>query len=155
MAKKKKTKRKLSAYNRHVQREMKKGRSMKQAAASWKSGRRSSTRTSKRSTSRRPSTRRTAKKGKVRKVGKSGFNTQKIMKYIRLAGLGLPAASIAMQTASNEEKMEQGVRAYFGWSMRNKDFSLERLSQGWMPFVAATAVTVSYTHLTLPTILLV
>jgi len=29
-------KRKLSAYNKHIQKEMKKGKSMKQAAKSWK-----------------------------------------------------------------------------------------------------------------------
>ena len=141
MGKKGKTKRKLSPYNRHVQREMKAGRSMKQAAASWKSGRRSSTKTVKRSTSRRISTRRTAKKGKVRKVGKSGFNSQKIMKYVRLAALGAPAAAIAMGTGTPEQKIRSGIVRYTGFNMDTGEFSFASLAKGWTPFLAATLVT--------------
>ena len=143
MAKKKKRtgpKRALSAYNRHVQREMKAGRSMKQAAASWKSGRRSSTGTPKRSTSRRTSIRRTAKK-KVRKVGKSGFNTQKIFKYVRLAALAMPAAGTLMQPTSTQEKLKGISLDYFGINPDDGSFKLERLAKGWMPFLAANVVT--------------
>ena len=136
MAKKKKTKKKLSAYNRHVQREMKAGRSMKQAAASWKSGRKTSTRTAKRSTSRK-----TASKKKVRKVGKGGFNSQKIMKYVRLAALGAPAAMAAVGAGTPEQKLKVGVKFYTGVDLNDGSFNWQALAQGWTPYLASILVT--------------
>ena len=138
-----KVRRKLSAYNRHVQRVMKQGKTMKQAAASWRSGRKPSTRTRRATTSvRRPATRRrAARKTKVRKVGKSGFNTQKIMKYVRLAALGAPAAAIAMGAGTPEQKIRSGIVRYTGFNMDTGEFSFASLAKGWTPFAAATAVT--------------
>jgi len=139
--KKRKVKRKLSAYNRHVQREMKAGRSMKQAATSWRGGRKSSTKTVRRSTSRRTTPRRTSTK-KVRRVGKNGFNTQKIMKYVRLVALGAPALGHAMNPNLNtESKIHRVLKDYTGYNNVYGTFSFGDALKGWTPFLAATVLT--------------
>ena len=79
------------------------------------------------------------KTGGRKRVG--GFNTQKIFKLIRIGALLVPAASIASQPVSGTEKIEQGVRAYFGWSIRHGNFSWGRLAAGWMPYLASIGVT--------------
>ena len=142
MAKAKKAKRALSPYNRHVQREMKAGRSMKQAAASWKSG-------SKRKSTRRISVPRRVSRPRAaarpRSTGgrkkMAGFNTQKIFKYLRLAALLGPAAGCAVRPVSNEEKIRDILVRYTGYDMRNNTFNGGALVQGWGPYVASVAVT--------------
>lgn len=146
MAPKKKPKKKLSAYNRHVQKHMKAGRTMKQAAASWKSGSRS--KYSRRSQAKRVLRgKRPARlrgnphnKGGKSTMGKSGFNTQKIFKYLRIGALALPAAQTIMSTAPLPQKINQLKSDYFGVDAQG-NFSLQRLGKGWIPFLAATAVT--------------
>ena len=139
MAKKAKVKRKLSPYNRHVQREMKKGRSMKQAAASWKPGRKRPS--IRRSVSRaKPRRRAAAKTGGRKTMGKSGFNQQKIFKYVRLAALALPAADIALSGQSTETKIARAKKDYFGVDA-NGNFNLAYLAKGWLPFAASIGVT--------------
>ena len=137
-----KTRRKLSAYNRHVQRVMKGGKvTMKQAAASWKGGKSSSTRTAKRSTSRRTTTRRTIK-SKVRKVGrKSGFNSQSMMKYIRLAALGAPAIAGVAQHGMTKEAAVAAIGGWTGVDMSTGQFDFARLAAGWTPYLASILVT--------------
>ena len=139
MAKKPRVKRALSPYNRHVQREMKAGRSMKQAAASWKSGRKT--------TRARPSktgyVRRTVRRAKPKSTGgrkrMGGFNSQKIMKYVRLAALGAPAIGVAMKPISNEEKIAQAIQMYTG--VRDGVFRWDKLAAGWTPYLASILVT--------------
>ncbi len=72
---------------------------------------------------------------------RNGFNMSKIYKYIRIGAVALPAAGIAISSVSNAEKLEQGVRAYFGWSMRHQQFRWNWLAQGWTPALAAIGVT--------------
>ena len=112
----KKPKKKLSAYNKHVQREMKAGKSMKQAAASW--SKKSGAPKSKASKSNKSS----KSKGGNTTVTKNGFNTQKIFKYFRYGALVAPAAAIAMRSDSNENKIRSGIKAYFGYDMRTGAF---------------------------------
>ena len=143
MAKKPRVKRALSPYNRHVQREMKAGRSMKQAAASWKSG---SKRTSvrrisvpRRKTRSRAVARKPRSTGGRRKMG--GFNSQKIMKYIRLVALGAPVATALMSPADNAEKVDMVIRNYTGYSPKYGNFHAERLAAGWAPYLASVVTT--------------
>ncbi|GAH44540.1 unnamed protein product [marine sediment metagenome] len=109
---------------------------MKQAAASWKGGRKKS------STSRKTSsTSRSRTKGRVRKVGKNGFNTQKIMKYIRMASLATPIVAGVAQHGMTIEAAKAAMKGYTGVDLATGQFDLKALIAGWTPFVAATAVT--------------
>lgn len=72
---------------------------------------------------------------------RSGINTQKIFKFVRLGALALPAVAIALQPTTMQEKIKQGSLAYFGFNPDDGSFKLERLARGWMPFAAATGVT--------------
>ena len=72
---------------------------------------------------------------------KSGFNTQSIFKIVRIAALALPAVAVATQPWSTGDKINIGVRQYFGFDMKTGKFSLGELAKGWGPFVAAGAVT--------------
>lgn len=132
MGKSKKPKRKPSAYNRHIGREMKAGRTMKQAAASWKSGSKKSSpkKRASRTTTRRSNT--TAKKG--------GFNTQKLFKFVRLGALVIPGATIAMSTATPSDKMKRITAAYTG-VRSDGSFHFEDLKRGWLPYLASIGVT--------------
>lgn len=131
---KRKTKRKPSAYNRHVAREMKKGKSMKAAARTWKGTTRRRVGKPKRRTT-------TTRRSKVKMGRRGGFNQAKLFKLVRLGALGLPAAVTVMSTQSNEQKMKQLSLDYFGVNPDDGSFKLSRLSKGWMPFVAANLVT--------------
>ena len=141
MAKKPRVKRALSPYNRHVQREMKAGRSMKQAAASWKSG-------SKRTSVRRISVPR--RKTRSRAVARpkstggrkmAGFNSQKIMKFVRLAALAAPVIGQAVRQDSLENKAMHVMRAYTGVNIQTGQFSGAALVAGWTPYLASVLAT--------------
>ena len=137
MAKAKK-KRKLSAYNKHMSREMKKGRSFKQAVSSWKGGGRKSSKPKKRSI--RRSSRTKPKTGGRKTMGKSGFNSQKIMKYIRLAALATPAVIAMTGPGTIQQKAQVALSSYTGvWS--DGSFHPETLAKGWMPYLAAVLTT--------------
>lgn len=130
----KKPKRKPSAYNKHIGREMRAGKTMKQAAASWKkkgskpkSG--GSSRSS--STTRRSNT--TAKRG--------GFNTQKLFKGIRMVALIAPLAKVALGTGTGEQKLNTGIAIMTGYDLNTGDFQMHRLAKGWGPYVVATVMT--------------
>lgn len=139
MAKAKKQKKALSPYNRHVQREMKAGKSMKQAAASWsKSSGKPKAASRIRAYTKRSNS--TPKGGKSRMGKKNGFNTQKIFKYVRLGALALPAASTIATSGLSVTSLNKIKSDYFGiWS--DGSFHWESLAKGWMPFAAATLLT--------------
>lgn len=132
MGKSKKPKRKPSAYNRHIGREMKAGRTMKQAAASWKKG-------SKKSSPKKRASR-TTKGGRKSVSRKGGFNTQKLFKFVRMGALLMPAAQIATSSLSNEEKWKQARSAYFG-VRSDGTVHLEDLKRGWLPYLMSIGVT--------------
>lgn len=112
---------------------------MKQAAALWKKGGRA-----KRSSSKRAAPRRRTIRGKrsVKKVGRNGFNTQKIMKYIRMAALAAPVMAGVAQHGMTIEAGKTALKGYTGIDMSTGQFDMQALIAGWTPFVAATAVTV-------------
>ena len=138
----KKPKRKLSAYNKHMSREMKKGRSFKQAVSSWKGGRKSSSKPRKRSTKagskKKPKSR---AKQKVRKVGRNGFNQQKLFKLARMAALLGPHAGVWMSAQPVEQKVQGSIKLLSGYDIQSGTFSFEDLGKGYIPLLATTAVT--------------
>ena len=72
---------------------------------------------------------------------RSGFNTQKIFKYVRIGALAAPAIGRAMRPVSNEQKVRDIVVAYFGYDMNTNTFKLGALKEGWGPYLASVAVT--------------
>ena len=143
MAKKrKKAKRALSPYNRHVQREMKAGRSMKQAAASWKGGGRKASpkrRSVRRTVSRRVTRRAPKKVGK--KVGRGGFSQQKLFKLARMAAMLGPHAAVWMSAGTPQEKMSASVKFLSGFDMNTGQFDFQNLVQGYGPLLATGLIT--------------
>lgn len=116
----------LTAYQKHVKREMKKGKSMKQAAKSWrkKKSTKSRTRNSSSTTSGR---------------SRSGMNTNKIYGLIRKAALLAPAAGVALDPKydSAEKKIKHAMRKYTGFLWDTGEFRWEWLAEGWMPYLGA------------------
>lgn len=73
---------------------------------------------------------------------KSGINTQKIMKYVRLAALAAPYAAVAMDgTKSPRVKVLEGLGMATGIDPNTGQFNAAYLAKGWLPFLASTAVT--------------
>ena len=139
MGKPKKQKKALSPYNRHVQREMKAGKSMKQAAASWsKSAGKPKAASRIRSVAKRSSSK--PKGGTSRMGKKNGFNTQKIFKYVRIGALALPAVTTLTSGQQPATMANQLKKDYFGVDA-NGQFNIQYLAKGWMPFIAASAIT--------------
>ena len=136
MAKAKKQKKALSPYNRHVQREMKAGRSMKQAADSWS---KSSGKPKAASKSRsKPKARATG--GKSRMGKRNGFNTQKIFKYLRMGALAMPAAQTIIGPGTPAQKLVVLKRDYMGVGTDGV-WRPEYMAKGWMPFIGTSLVT--------------
>lgn len=73
-------------------------------------------------------------------MGKSGFNTQKIFKWVRIGALALPAAEAIFSTASVPQKISKLKSDYLGVDASG-NFSLQRAAKGWLPFIAATVIT--------------
>jgi len=71
---------------------------------------------------------------------KSGISTQKIFKFIRIGALILPAATTIMGPGTIAQKAVVLKRDYFGVGA-DGIFNLPNLSRGWMPFLAASAIT--------------
>lgn len=71
---------------------------------------------------------------------RSGFNTQKIYKFIRIAALILPAAERALGPGTPMQKLNLVKRDYFGIGTDGKWYP-HLMARGWVPVIAATAVT--------------
>ena len=71
----------------------------------------------------------------------AGFNSQKIMKYVRLAALGGPAIGVAMSTRSNPEKVRAALVQYTGVDIATGSFNGAELAKGWTPYLASILVT--------------
>lgn len=140
MAKKNpKKKRKLSAYNLHMKREMKRGRTFKQAVASWRGFKRKPRVMPKGKTVRK--LRSVSKRSKKTMAKRSFLSTATLMKFARLAALGGPAAMVAMGPGDAPTKIKEGLRIYTGVDMNTGAWSLGNLAQGWLPFVGTSLVT--------------
>lgn len=160
--KKPKVKKKLSDYNRFIKTELKgktgpgyKAR-FKAAVAKWKrspKGRASRARAGKppqrqkrlsggppKTRARSRTTRAKATPSGGRKM--AGFNTQKIMKYIRLGALAAPYVGVAMDPAlSGQTKVYRGIAYATGVDLATGKFSLANLAKGWLPYLASIGVT--------------
>lgn len=147
-----KPKRKPSKYNLHVGREMRKGKTMKQAAASWdkKGGKAKravkavrktvkSVRAKRAASKTRRKTKRKTTTGGRRKV--SGFNTQKIMKLIRMAALGAPVAKGVSLYGVSKAAAVTAIRGYTGVNINTGKFRFEDAVEGWTPYLFAIAAT--------------
>jgi len=78
---------------------------------------------------------------KKKKSKRSGFNTQKIFKYVRYGALALPAVSRLLTNATPQIKLTQIAMDYTGFNMLTGDWKMERLARGWMPYLGAVATT--------------
>lgn len=121
---------------------------MKQAAASWSKGRthrvRSHAATKVRSvvhTARRRYSRR-------RHRSSGGFSQQKMFKLLRFGALVAPAAFRALGTGSAQDKVQMGMRDYFGWNSYTGQMEWSALLNGWGPFIAASVATYGIPKLT-------
>lgn len=129
-----KQKRKLSAYQKHVQREMKAGKTMKQAAASWK----------KRGVTAKRSPRKALTKPKrtVRKIArrkKSRKNSKKRIPIIPTAVGALYGISLLQGAGTFEQKLQKVQADFTGFS--NGSFNWANLKVGLVPMLFAVVVS--------------
>lgn len=135
----KKPKRKLSKYNLHMKREMKAGKTFKQATKSWKKSPAKKTGVKARA---KKAVSRAVKTG-GRKVGRNGFNQAKLFKLARMAALLGPHAGVWMSQNTPQEKANQSLKMLSGYDMATGQFSWESLMQGYMPLIATTGITMA------------
>lgn len=130
----KKPKRKLSAYNKYIGREMRAGKTMKQAAASWK-------RKGSKKSSPKKKTGKSNPKGGTRTMAKNSFNMNKIYSLANKVAFVAPYASIAMSAHTPQHKVELGVYYLSGWRMWDSTWSFEGIKKGWTGYVATKIIT--------------
>ncbi len=135
-----KTKRKPSAYNRHVGREMRRGLTMAQAAKSWKKKAKPSPKRVARKAQKKVK-RKMAKKRTYRR--KNGFSQAKMFGLVRKLALVAPALGVALgEGSSPKDKFDRGVLAYTGYNMATQKFDgMAPLKNTYTPFLAATLIT--------------
>lgn len=122
--------------------EMKKGKTFKEAVASWKgSGTKSKSNTAKAKNKSRFSRSAKPKSGGNRTMGKGGFNTQKMLKYVRLAALGAPAIAGIAQYGFTKEAAVEAIKGYTGVNLNTGGFDMQALIKGYTPFLASTVLT--------------
>ncbi len=135
-----KKKRKPSAYNLHVGREMRRGLTMAQAAKSWKNKAKPS-RKRVVSKAKKKVKRKMAKKRTYRR--KNGFSQAKMFGLVRKLALVAPALGVALgEGSSPKDKFDRGVLAYTGYNMATQKFDgMAPLKNTYTPFLAATLIT--------------
>ena len=151
----------LTAYQKHMKKELSggkmKGKTAAQRKAIFKAAAKSykapkaprktlaqrarSVRTHRTNKPRSTVSRGVARKSGGRKImSKGGFNSQKIMKYVRLAALVGPGAQAVMQYGAKDGAVHALLR-YTGFDMRTGQFNGSALASGWGPYLASVAVT--------------
>jgi hypothetical protein len=103
--------------------------------------RKSTSRTSRRSKTKKGGTRRMVRRYSRKRRGGGKSGTRGIFKVLRLGSLLAPAAAAAMMSGSGHDKLEAGLSWYTGWSLKQQNFRLSRMKNGWLPFLATCAVT--------------
>ena len=78
---------------------------------------------------------------KKKRSRRKGFNTQSLMKYVRLAALAGPGIAVAMQNDTAQNKIRNGLLNYTGFDMYSGSFDAAALMRGWGPYAASVAVT--------------
>jgi len=95
-----------------------------------------------RSSSSKRSVRKTARRYRKKRRGGGGKSlTRTAFKLIRIGALIAPAAHYAMITASPENKIRYGLRAYTGYDMTTGSWDFGRLAEGWGAFLGACLAT--------------
>lgn len=72
---------------------------------------------------------------------RSGFNTQKLFKVIRMVALAAPHVQTALGAGTPQQKVNTAVAQLTGYSIADGTFAMERLAKGWGPYVAASLIT--------------
>ena len=133
-----KKKRKPSAYNRHVGREMRRGLTMAQAAKSWKKKAKPSRKRVVRKAQKKEK-RKMAKKRTYRR--KNGFSQAKMFSLIRKLSLIAPGLGVALGGGTPKDKVARGILAYTGYNTAVQRYELEPLKNTYTPFLATTVLT--------------
>lgn len=71
----------------------------------------------------------------------SGFNSQKLMKYIRLAALGAPVISGVAKYGASKAAAVEAIKLYTGVNVATGGFDARFLAQGWTPYLASVLAT--------------
>jgi len=135
-----KKKRPLSKYNLHMKREMNKGKTFKQAVASWKKGGKSSKRRSSPSKSPRKRRRSTTTKRK-RRNSRRGFSYTSIFPLLKMGALIAPGAVEFTKGYSLSDAAALALAKYTGYDFGKGNFEFSRLAEGWLPFLSVSLVT--------------
>jgi hypothetical protein len=137
-------KRKPSAYNLHVGREMRRGLSMAQAAKSWKKKGSKAKPSRKRVARKAPrrKSRKLAKKKTTRRRRKKGFDQNKIFSALRTLAFVGPGVAIAIETASTpKDRAQRIMESYTGYNMADKNFYSGKMINTYKPFVAVSLLS--------------
>lgn len=70
-----------------------------------------------------------------RKMGRRGFNVNKIFSVAKVGAFILPAAIFGTQAASNQDKLNDISKAYTGFSTTERNWQPGRMVVGYGPFV--------------------
>ena len=79
-----------------------------------------------------------AKKGSRRR---SFLSTSTIFKFVNLAALAAPAASVALGPGDAQTKITRGIHYYTGFNLANGQWDWGTLVKGWLPYVATKLAT--------------
>jgi len=110
----------------------------KKAWSVYRGRKRKTSRTRKTKVTRRKGVRRMARR-KRRRGGKS--ITQQAFKWIRVGALVAPAVAVAVGPGSQHGKARTIIHKYTGFNIDDQSFNIERLLQGWGPYLGAVVAT--------------
>lgn len=71
----------------------------------------------------------------------SGFNSQKLMKIVRMAALGAPAIAAVSQYGFTKDAAITAIKGYTGINPNNGQFDAPALIAGWTPYLASILIT--------------
>jgi len=69
------------------------------------------------------------------------INTQKLMKYLRMAALAAPIVQGVANYGVSQAAAVTALRGYTGVNVQTGQFSMERLVEGWTPYLASVVAT--------------
>jgi len=67
--------------------------------------------------------------------------TTTFYKWIRFGALVAPAAAVAIGPGTPYGKLRTGIHKYTGFNIDDQSWKIERLLQGWGPYVGAILAT--------------
>ena len=137
-----KRRRKLSPYNKFVQKHMLAGLSMSDTAKLWQKAGKKAKASPKRVARKAPKKkvkRKMAKKRTYRR--KNGFSQAKMFSLIRKLSLIAPGLGVALGGGTPKDKVARGILAYTGYNTAVQRYELEPLKNTYTPFLATTVLT--------------